>query len=255
MKLVKRRYEDVVILSLSGTFDEGRVPLLKERVDSLIAEGDSKIILDGPGLEFVSSAAIGYMVRLARQSEVHGGALVLARPSEFLKRSLVTLNLLSLFPMYEDVQKALMHLVQGVDVEELDLSDIDEDDSLVKEVPVTFRVVPEGGGEGQEATGRIVNLREDSLLIRYGPVPDEELQRLGLELGVTVHLTFQQPFVIRDYTFELEGHLERVTRLEQDGVDHGVSFRVKYGKVKDEDRVRLGQFVRDQNLWKVEQMV
>lgn len=252
MKLGKRRYEDVVILQFVGELGSHNLPRLKTRLEPLLEGGDTKLVLETGRLSYVNSAALGYLIRTAKEAKAQGGGVVLATPSQFLKDTLITLQITHLFPVFESIQQGILHFREGAEVSELDLVGAVAADPPPLEVPVHFRGVGDENEDTSKQLGRIVNVREDSLLFRYGPIEGKSYEGLSLAEGKLLHLRFRQPFVVKDYIFELEGKVRQVNRLEEDGVDHGVSVRVSYDDIKLQDKVHLSQFARDQALWREE---
>lgn len=250
MKLGTRRYEDVIILQFIGELGSQHLPPLKRRLDGLLEGGDLKFVLDSKQLSFVNSAGLGYLIRFAKEAKRYGGEIVLAAPSQFLRDTLITLKITDFFPTYDSIREGVLHFRKGADVNELDLRGIAAADPPPLEVPVEFRARDDTAERSKELSGRIVNVREDSLLFRFGPLPGGDYGSLHLEPGNVLHLKFSQPFVVKDYVFEFDGEIQQVNRLEEGDLDHGVSVRVAYADIKDEDRRHLGQFARDQALWK-----
>lgn len=255
MKLGTRRYEDVVILQFIGELGSQHLPPLKRRLDSLLEGGDLKFVLDAKQLNFVNSAGLGYLIRFAKEAKKYGGHIVLAAPSQFIRDTLITLQITDFFPTYDSIREGVLHFREGADVSELDLHGMAASDPPPLEVPVQFRALGDETERSSELTGRIVNVREDSLLFRFGPVTGGDYEALHLVPGEVLHLRFSQPFVVKDYLFEFDGEVEQVNRLEEGDLDHGVSVRVKYVDIKDDDREHLGQFARDQVLWRAERNV
>ena len=121
MKLGTRRYEDVVILQFIGELGSEHLPALKRRLDSLLEGGDLKFVLDAKQLNFVNSAGLGYLIRFAKEAKKYGGHIVLAAPSQFIRDTLITLQITDFFPTYDSIREGVLHFREGADVSELDL--------------------------------------------------------------------------------------------------------------------------------------
>lgn len=253
MKLEKHRYEDVVILKFTGEFDSFNLPAFSERIDRMIAQGDVLLVLDLHLLKFINSAALGYLIKTHKGVKAAGGDLVLARPSKFVKRTLVTLGLDGVFTIFDSVENAVRHLHQGGDVGEIALEGGEYDEALTGSVPILFR--PAANDEVPNQVGRIVTLYEDGLLFRYEPDHEKGADPVEgfLKAGASLKLKFRQPFAIKEYYFEMTADVVEVTRMLSDDENQAVSaVRVRYNEIKDEDRKHLAQFVRDQEAWKAE---
>ena len=118
MKLEKHRYDDIIILKFTGEFDTFNLPGFSERIDKMISQGDNLMILDLHLLKFINSAALGYLIKTSKSVSDKGGELVMARPSKFVKKTLSTLGLDSVFKMYTTVEDAIQHFKKGEDVGE-----------------------------------------------------------------------------------------------------------------------------------------
>jgi len=256
MRLEKHRYEDIVILKFTGEFDSFNLPAFSERIDRMVEQGDVLLVLDLYLLKFINSAALGYLIKMSKAVRARGGEVVLARPSKFIKKTLVTLGLDDVFSVFDTVEHAVSHLHKGGDVGEIHLEGGEYDEALTGSVPILFR--PTGTEEADalpNQVGRIVTLYEDGLLFRYEPDREkgEDPVEPYLRAGESFKLKFRQPFAIKEYYFEMTGNVQEVTRLVSDEDGQTVhAVRVRYDDIQEEDRKHLQQFVRDQEAWKAE---
>lgn len=262
MKLEKFRYDDgeanVVILKFTGEFDTFNLPGFSERIDRMIALGDVRMVLDLHLLKFINSAALGYLIKTHKAVKEKGGEMVLARPSKFLKKTLVTLGLDGVFKIFDTVEHGIGHFKGGNVPPQTVLPDAEHDESLTGSVPILFRTRAAGADhQPPNQVGRIVTLYEDGLLFRYEPqkgAKGPDPVKGTLKEGAKLKLKFRQPFVIKDYYFEMDADIVQVSQMfgveEQ---DEGIlTVKVRYDKMKDEDRRHLEQFWRDQDDWKAE---
>lgn len=260
MKLEKFRYDDIVILKFTGEFDTFNLPAFSERIDRMISLGDTKLVLDLHLLTFINSAALGYLIKTHKTLAQQGGEMVLARPSKFLRKTLVTLGLDSMFKIFETAEAGVAHFKRGTDAGQIKLEQPEHDDSgLTGQVPILFRPISAAGDTAMpNQVGRIVNLHKDALDFRCDPPQGAKDAGSGLDQikqGARLKLKFRQPFVIKDHYFEMEGVVLEVKRsfsLEESSSTGMMQVKVRYDKVKDEDRMHLEQFWRDQDEWKAE---
>lgn len=256
MKLEKRRYDDVVILKFTGEFDAFNLPTFSQKIDAMIEAGDRQLVLDLFALKFINSAALGYLIKTSKRVKELGGQMVLARPSKFIQKTLMTLGLDTIFSAFQTVEDAIVHFKKGESIGKLNFESAEYDEALTGSVPILFR------RESTDPTvpnqvGRIVTLYEDGLLFRYdlaakgGKDPVER----DLVEGGKLKVKFRQPFAVKDHYFEMSGTVGQVSRMAgiADAADEGViTVKVKYDRIKDEDRKHLQQFVRDLESWKSE---
>lgn len=110
MRLEEDRYEDVVILRFAGEFDTFSLPAFSERIDSMIKAGDTRLVVDAQHLQFMNDAALGYLIKTLKTVSSKGGAMVLARPSSFVRDMLSSLGLEGVFRIFETVEDAVTAL-------------------------------------------------------------------------------------------------------------------------------------------------
>jgi anti-anti-sigma factor len=251
MKLEKKRYDDVVILKFAGEFDAFNLPTFSQRIDAMIDAGDRSLVLDLHLLKFINSAALGSLIKTSRRVKDLDGEMVLARPSRFIRKTLATLGLESVFSIYESVEDAILHFKKGEKIGQLRLDDAETDEALTGAVPILFRKdTKEDAAAPPNQVGRILSLYEDGLLFRYEPeAKGPDPVAADLVEGSRLKLKFRQPFAIKDHYFEMTGTVAQTTKGDADG---SITVRTKYDRIKDEDRKHLQQFVRDLDSWKAE---
>ena len=256
MKLEKRRYDDVVILKFTGEFDAFNLPTFSQKIDQMIEQGDRQLILDLHLLKFINSAALGYLIKTSKRVKEVGGEMVLARPSRFIQKTLVTLGLDGVFTAFQTVEDAIVHFKKGESVGSIVLEGGEYDEALTGAVPILFRKDDKTNNPPSQV-GRIVTLYEDGLLFRYEPAQKGTKDPVEGDLteGTKLKLKFRQPFAIKDHYFEMTGTISQVSKMFGlgDGGDDGViTVKVRYDRIRDEDRTHLQQFVRDLESWKGE---
>lgn len=107
MKLDLQERSGVSILVLSGQLAAGGDEELREAVDTLLASGRVRILVDFTDVTFMDSAGIGELVASFRTVERFGGALKILRPSQKVHDSLSLTRLLPIFEIYEDEETAV----------------------------------------------------------------------------------------------------------------------------------------------------
>jgi anti-sigma B factor antagonist len=108
----RRDVNDVVILQVSGeiTYGKGSDVVLRTTVDTVIAEGMRKLILNVSGVTYVDSAGLGQLAQIQTQAGRSQVALRLASLSKRLRELLLATRLLPLFQVYETEAEALASL-------------------------------------------------------------------------------------------------------------------------------------------------
>ncbi|HEY7820582.1 MAG TPA: STAS domain-containing protein [Vicinamibacteria bacterium] len=108
MKLDLREKDGVAILVLSGQLTVGGGDEeLREAIDTLLASGRARILVDFSDVTFMDSAGMGELVSGHRTVERFGGQLKLLNPSKRVHNSLTMSKLLPIFEIFEDEEKAV----------------------------------------------------------------------------------------------------------------------------------------------------
>ena len=256
MKLEKRRYDDVVILKFTGEFDAFNLPTFSQKIDAMIEAGDRQLALDLHALKFINSAALGYLIKTSKRVKELKGEMVLARPSKFIQKTLVTLGLDGVFTAFQTVEDAIMHFKKGETIGKINMDGAEFDETLTGSVPILFRM--EAKDQDPNQVGRIVTLYEDGLLFRYEPQAKsggKDPIEGDLKDGAKLKIKFRQPFALKDHYFEMVGTISQASKMKglAEGGDEGVlTVKIKYNRIQDGDRKHLQQFVRDLESWKGE---
>lgn len=109
MQIEQRTSGDVTIVSINGdiTLNKGGDVLLKDKIHSLLQQGNKKILLDLGGVSYVDSAGLGQLVQVRTTAQTGGGALKLVNVTKRLKDLLVVTKLVTVFDSYDSEAEAL----------------------------------------------------------------------------------------------------------------------------------------------------
>jgi anti-sigma B factor antagonist len=108
MKLDLREDQGVAILEVSGQVTSGGGDeMLREAIDTLVASGRTKLLVNLSDVDFLDSAGVGELVASHRMVERFGGTLKLLKASPKVKSSLTVAKLLPLFEVFDDESEAL----------------------------------------------------------------------------------------------------------------------------------------------------
>ena len=102
MEIVERTVSDVIVLDLKGkmTLGEGD-ELLKDKINSLLAAGKKKLLLNLEGVPYIDSAGLGEIVRTYTTVSRQGGKLKLLNLTKRIEDLLSITKLLTVFDVYE----------------------------------------------------------------------------------------------------------------------------------------------------------
>jgi anti-sigma B factor antagonist len=109
MELEQRLVGDVVIVRVTGdiTLDRGGDVLLKDKMQSLLLQGHSNLLLDLGGVPYADSSGLGEMVQAYVNTRNCGGCLRLLGVTKRLRNLLVVTKLLTVFDAYDSEADAL----------------------------------------------------------------------------------------------------------------------------------------------------
>ena len=108
MQITERALADVMILDLKGkiTLGEGD-ELLKDKVNSLVNQGQRKIVLNLAGVPYLDSAGLGEVVRAYTTVSRQGGSLKLLNLTKRITDLLAITKLLTVFDTFESEEEAV----------------------------------------------------------------------------------------------------------------------------------------------------
>ena len=108
MEIVERTVSDVTVLDLKGkmTLGEGD-EMLKDRINSLLAAGKKKLLLNLEGVPYIDSAGLGEVVRTYTTVSRQGGSLKLLNLTKRIEDLLSITKLLTVFDTFDSEAEAI----------------------------------------------------------------------------------------------------------------------------------------------------
>ena len=108
MDIVERTVNDVTILDLKGkmTLGEGD-ELLKDKINSLLASGKKKLLLNLEAVPYIDSAGLGEVVRTYTTVSRQGGSLKLLNLTKRIEDLLSITKLLTVFDTFDSEAEAV----------------------------------------------------------------------------------------------------------------------------------------------------
>jgi len=113
MQVTRDDRDDCAVLVLTGEFDSFETGLVREGFEACLAEGRTRIVLDLGPMSFANSTTIAYLITAQKRAHEAGGRVVLARPQDFIHKTLKTLGLEQVFPIVDSVDEAVAELRRG----------------------------------------------------------------------------------------------------------------------------------------------
>jgi len=108
MEIAERTVSEVTVLDLKGkmTLGEGD-ELLKDKINSLLATGKKKLVLNLEGVPYIDSAGLGEIVRTFTTVSRQGGSLKLLNLTKRIEDLLSITKLLTVFETFENESEAI----------------------------------------------------------------------------------------------------------------------------------------------------
>ena len=108
MQIEERPTGDVIVLDLKGkmTLGEGD-ELLKDKINSLVHQGQRKLVLNLEGVPYIDSAGLGEIVRTYTTISRQGGSMKLLNLTKRITDLLSITKLLTVFETYDNEADAV----------------------------------------------------------------------------------------------------------------------------------------------------
>ena len=109
MQLEERMAGNVAIVKVTGdiTLNKGGDVQLKDKVNSLVQQGNKQILVDLGGVSYVDSAGLGELVQAFVTTKNRGGSLKLVNVTKRLNDLLVVTRLVTVFETFDSEAQAL----------------------------------------------------------------------------------------------------------------------------------------------------
>ncbi len=108
MTIEERPTDGVMILDLKGKLTIGEdVELVKDKINSLIQQGEKKLLLNLAEVPYVDSAGLGEIVRTYTTVNRQGGSLKLLHLTKRIEDLLAITKLLTVFDTFDSEQDAI----------------------------------------------------------------------------------------------------------------------------------------------------
>ncbi len=107
MELMVRKEENAVIVSVIGWMDAVAAPQFDKRLETLMEEGETRIIIDFKDLEYISSAGLQTILAAAKKMEEVNGEIVLLHLKDAVKEVFEISGFDMIFRVFDDQDAAL----------------------------------------------------------------------------------------------------------------------------------------------------
>lgn len=260
--------DSYAILHLRGEFDTFYCPALQQEIDSLIAAGVNRVVLNLRLVKFINSTALGAIIKASKILASTKGKLVMARPSAFCRDIMEKVGLDRVVPIYDTDEEAGSALLETSTkaAESSDAAERLDDDSAIlfspKDIERVEHFIPADKRSGQKnplhghafgsswrGVGRMSALDADGLRFTWnggatGLSPFEMGQMLSL--GTDLRVKFRLPLLQK-------GHCEAVVTIsEVEERPDGVKLAANFSEIDPEIRTAVEQYAKDMAFLKKE---
>ncbi len=114
MNVTERKVGDVMIVDITGrmvaTDNAGR---LKDKITSLLFQGEKKIIINLAEVAYVDSSGLGEMVACYGSATREGAKMKLANAGNRIQDLLITTRLVTIFDSHDSEESAIKSFTEG----------------------------------------------------------------------------------------------------------------------------------------------
>jgi anti-anti-sigma factor len=107
LKITSKHQGNFLVIALTGRIDASNSKILDEQCTELINEGESRLIFDLSGVNYISSAALRVFLLVAKQLSKVNGSIKICGLSSTLRDVFDISGFSKLFEITETVEEAL----------------------------------------------------------------------------------------------------------------------------------------------------
>lgn len=107
MDFVSAKKDQVVTIKATGRMDAVTAPEFEQECMRWVEQGDTNLIVDFTGLEYISSAGLRVILGVGKKLKSQGGSLAFGGMSTMVKEVFDISGFASIFPVHESMEAAL----------------------------------------------------------------------------------------------------------------------------------------------------
>ena len=107
MELMVRKEKNAVIVSVTGRMDAVTAPQFDKQLETLVEQGETRIIIDFKDLEYISSAGLQTILAMAKKMELVHGEIMLLHLKGAVKEVFEISGFDTIFHIFDDQDAAL----------------------------------------------------------------------------------------------------------------------------------------------------
>lgn len=101
------KQDGAAVLTVTGEIDVATAPRLREHVVSLVGEGETRIVVDLEGVDFIDSTGLGALVGALKRVRTHDGELLIVCTRPRLLKVFEITGLVRVFEIHGTLEAAL----------------------------------------------------------------------------------------------------------------------------------------------------
>jgi anti-sigma B factor antagonist len=107
LKIDTRMVDGKPVLDLTGEVDSYNSPKLREKMVSLIDEGNAELVVNMTGVDYIDSTGLGTLVGGLKRASEKNGSIRIICPNEQIYKVFNITGLVKVFPIFDNEQAAL----------------------------------------------------------------------------------------------------------------------------------------------------
>ncbi len=192
-------------------------------------------------VKFVNSTALGGIIKIHKLCKAEGGALVVAKPSSFVRDVIGKVGIDQLVPVFGEEEEAVKHLIKDLNSKEFSKDAPVNQEKILIAFPDETRNQQIGGK--RTLVGTMCNVDGNRLQFQWDAGKLSMTQDQAKQLffnGSEAYLKFQVKMFKKGY-FEVLGKVEAVESVDDDSIKVSCS----YASITEGDQTALTQFADD----------
>lgn len=110
MEIQKRKTEKGMIVSVSGRLDAVTSPDFEKEMEGCLADGETVLVVDLPGLEYISSAGLRSILAITKKLKARNGKIILSSLQDMVKEVFEISGFSKILPIFPTKEDALSNL-------------------------------------------------------------------------------------------------------------------------------------------------
>jgi anti-sigma B factor antagonist len=98
--------DECAVLAVTGELDVATAPQLRQEAVRLTTLGQSRIVIDLSGVDFLDSTGLGVIVGVLKRARTHGGDLVVAGAEDHVRKVFDITRISDVVAMYDTADDA-----------------------------------------------------------------------------------------------------------------------------------------------------